>query len=515
MILKDIFCSDIIILMTKETTIKESVVENRGTHKFDQGSVLSVLLKTALPIVVLMFFNSMYAFIDSLMSSNYVEYGEIGGRQLNGGTMVGLILPFMAFLIAFEVMIAVGSGLAYTQSLAQKKYDEARARHNEAMSMIIYSGIGVIIFTSIVGIPYILTVSGNWQGQTWGIYTEEMVMDGYKYMIILTIAFIPMQIQQSYTRVLRAEGKGNMAAVIPIITMPINIFFDWLFMSVFDTGIFGAGLATLIATSSGLVMMNIYVLIQGMQDKMVLKLKLPTFRVEKEVAMVILVFAMGSFLRRILDGSTMIVLSSYVGNLDASNSAYPITDWTGSWTVMTRSINMGMQLSLGVAQSMSMLISYYTNSHQNEKVGSTIKYGSISMVACSLFTFFVLLGMQGILFNAYSPQDQFGWAWWNEISIAFTIALVFSIPLALQPMPVMFYAGTKRPKHTLIHSSIFNLILFLSATIGITVNYFIGIPMTLYISMAIGAFIAFVSVMILFVIIYREYQKGELKKVAI
>ncbi len=53
-----------------------------------------------------------------------------------------------------------------------------------------------------------------------------MVLDGYAYMVILSIAFVPMQLQQSYTRILRAEGKGNVAALIPIATMPINIFFD-------------------------------------------------------------------------------------------------------------------------------------------------------------------------------------------------------------------------------------------------------------------------------------------------
>ncbi len=53
-----------------------------------------------------------------------------------------------------------------------------------------------------------------------------MVKDAYSYMLILGLAFIPMHINESYIRVLRAEGKGNIAALIPILTFPINIFFD-------------------------------------------------------------------------------------------------------------------------------------------------------------------------------------------------------------------------------------------------------------------------------------------------
>lgn len=500
-----------------------SMQDIKRIHKFDQGSVFSVLIKTALPIVVLMFFNTMYAFVDSLMSSAYVNYGGgpvmINGveTQLNGGTIIGLIMPLMGFMIAFEVMVAVGVGLAYTQSLAQNKFDEAQERHSESMAMIIYIGLIVIVVMAIIGIPYILTVSGNWNknSQVWvdsetGInYTHKMVMDGYLYMIVLTFAFIPMQLQQSFTRVLRAEGKGNIAALIPIATLPINIFFDWLFMHVFGFGIYGAGLATLIAASTGLLMMILYVYIEGNRDNLTLKIKMPIFKLKKAVAQIILLFAMGSLLRRVFDSLSMMIISLYVGNIHVIvEQTLTVPDWTGSWTVMTRSINMGSQLALGVAQAMSMLISYYMNSKQYDKVGETIKFGSLSMIVCAIFAFIILFGIQGILFNSYNPGHKFGWEWWNPISIAFIIALIYSIPVSLQPMAVMFYAGTRNPKLTLTHSLLFNVILLLFATLGITINYFTGIPVYLFVSMLIGAIIAFVSVITMFRIRYKQIMSN-------
>ncbi len=128
-------------------------------HKFEEGSVLSVLLKTALPIVVLMVFNSAYMFVDSLMSSNYVIYSS--ADQLTGGTSIGLIFPLMGILTSFEVMIAVGCGLAYAQALAQKNKNKAKIIHQESFSMIIYMGIFIFLFIAVIGVPYILTISGN------------------------------------------------------------------------------------------------------------------------------------------------------------------------------------------------------------------------------------------------------------------------------------------------------------------------------------------------------------------
>ncbi len=501
--------------MQDNTQVKQAVNTQEGTHKFDQGSVLSVLIKVAVPIVILMLFNSAYAFVDSLMSSTYVDYGTItvNGEEvlLNGGTSIGLIFPLMGVLIAFEVMVAVGAGLAYTQSMAQKNEVEARQRHNEAMSMIIYIGLMVWLFIIVFGYPYLMTVSGNWgpwadqlHGQHWQNLNAKMMKDGYSYMVILGLAFMPMQLQQSYVRVLRAEGKGDIAAIIPILTLPVNIFFDWLFMSQLETGIWGAGVATLIASTLGLVMMWIYVWYQGKGDNLVIKFALPRFRIHNEVVIIILTFAMGSLLRRLFDNLTVITISSYIGNMNVASTGIPIQNWTGSWTIMTRSVNMGSMLALGVAQSMSMLISYYSNSEQNEKVGLTIKFGAISMIVCTLTAFAFLFGMQEVLFHAYNPETAFGFEWFNPISIAFIIALIYSIPLSLQPMAVMFYAGMKQPKLTLIHSATYNFIVIMFATLGLVIDLQTGNPLWIFGMLLAGSIVGLSVVTYLFRYRYKQ-----------
>ncbi len=69
---------------------------------------------------------------------------------------------------------------------------------------------------------------------------------------------------------------------------------------------------------------------------------------------------------------------------------------------------MGTQVSLGVAQAMSMLISYFTNSGQREKASQTLRAGFVSMMVCSLTSAGILFGLQGVLFNAYSHETAFG-----------------------------------------------------------------------------------------------------------
>ncbi len=492
--------------MDNNAQIKQPT-KDRGVHKFDQGSVFSVLLKTALPIVILMLFNSTYAFVDSLMSSNYVDYGNV----YNGGTVIGLVFPLMGVLIAFEVMVAVGVGLAYTQSMAQKDYVGAQQRHNESVTMILYIGIIVVIFMTIIGYPYLMTVSGNWgHNPNWGEYSQwkDMIWDGYWYSVILTISFIPMQILQSYIRVLRAEGKGDAAALIPILTLPINIFFDWLLMDKVNLGIKGAGIATLIANVIGLIMMWLYVWSQGLKDKLNIKLALPPIRLHKEIVTVILIFAMGSLLRRLFDNLTVMTMTTYIGNMNVDNSIINSNAmWDSSWTVMTRSINLGTQLSLGIAQAMSMLISYFVNSNQKEKIGETITYGAISMVIATFIASILLIGLQGLLFNSYHTYDEISgkFKFLDPISISFMLALIYSIPLSLQPMAVMFYAGTKNPAHTLQHSLVYNAIVILFASVGLIINLQSGHPIYLFVFVTIGAYLGFLVVMFMFKYRYKQF----------
>jgi len=471
-------------------------------HKFNDGSVLSVILKVAVPIVLLMMFNSAYAFVDSLMSSNFVYYGSIDGvTKLTGGTSIGLIFPMMGILNSFQVMHSAGGGLAYTKNLAQKDYEGAKKTFGQTFSLSWTLGVIIIIFTAIIGIPYILTASGNWNGNTWGEFTKPMVMDGYEYMVILTFAFIPMTLQGSYMRILRSEGKGFIAAIIPGLTMPINIGFDYLFMKVLKIGLIGAGLATLIATTSGALMMMSYVFYIKRKETINISYKFNDLRIKKEYLIIVLIFGLGSFYRRIFDGINTVIVSNYVGNIFLDDpSRIPI--WTGSWTMMTRSINMGTMMALGFGQSMAMLISFYNNSNQKEKVKNTVKTGSICIFIVQLIAIVILLLAAKPLFHAYGITEFEGYG--GELGKSYIMILLFSIPMSLQIIPALFYSGMKDPKSTLFHTLIFNASNIVIVTIFFLIEHSTKKPLMLFTGIFVGGMIGLMGTGVFFNKRYRQ-----------
>ena len=280
-------------------------------------------------------------------------------------------------------------------------------------------------------------------------------------------------------------------------------------MGVLKIGLIGAAIATLIASISGLLMLIAYIGFMGMKDQLNIKLKFPALKLHKEIVIIIFTFATASLIRRVFDSVSILTISMYIGNLDVGEPPNISNEnWTNSWTAMNRSINMGTMLSLGVGQAMAMLISYYTGTDNKEKIKSTMKYGALFVVICSFAIFSFLFGMQGLLLKIFKVGDSVKNFWFTDLNIAFTLTLIFSIPLSLQVLPVMFYAGLKKPKLTLQHSSLFNLIILLSVTCGFVISQITKQPLFLFGSLAIGSIIALASTMTMFKYRYKHLMNN-------
>ena len=482
-------------LLGKDDKIKN---HKKSSHSFDKEAVWKVMLKVAAPIVIMMLFNSAYQFIDSLMSTDLVIYGKINGTQLSGGTSIGSIFPLMNILLAIGVAVSVGSGYGYTKSIAERNRLIAKRILGQSFTLTFFLGIGVIFFTAAFGIPYIRTVTGNWHNAAWGQYTSKMTMEGYLYMMTLVVAFIPMVLQNTFVRTIRSEGKAFVASLIPVLTLPINVGFDYILMSpkIGNIGLPGAGIATLIASTSGLLMIFSYSLVCRKKGEFSMGFRIKDIKVRKPLLKLMWGYGFGSFYRRVLNGLTIIILTSFVGNLIPSPDILKAT-WQTTWTMMTRSTNMGSMVALGIGQAMSMLITYYWNSDQKKKAAEASKIGLISIFISSLLVAGLLIGLGPLLFQQYNISGGFP-GYNKELGLSFIFVVLYSIPLSWQMGPLLFYSGIKSPKASWVHSTWFNVILVSVAGIFFVIELFTKMPSLIFIGITVGAFLGFTIIAFIF-----------------
>ncbi len=448
------------------TTIKKEEIQSKDNNStFYQGSVIKVIIKLALPIVMLMLFNSLYNIIDTIMAAQFVNYGVINGDKLRGSTVMATIIPITSIMFALPTTFVVGGGLAYTQAIGRNDQVKANEAYKNAFSTVLLTTFITMIIALIVTLPYMYTVSGNWNNGKWGEYTGKMMSEGYEYMVILMLSFFMMNTSQLIIRILRTEGKSVATTVIPMLSMPINLGFDYLFMGVIHLGLVGAGLATFLASTFIVIVVYAYVYFSGKESKLKFKIQMPELKIKWTIVQVVFLFGFSSMYRRIFDGSINATLAGTIDNLGLG--------WHNAMGAMTRSMNMSMSVVLGLTQALAMIATFYYTNGDKERFKETVKYGFVLAVLSQVIISLLFIGIQKWIFIAFGAGEH-----WSDYSsyfrVAFLFMMLYAISSVVQLVPIMFYAATKRPKMSFLHTTFYGITTIISILIGYLITRALG-----------------------------------------
>ena len=196
-------------------------------NKMGVMPVRRLLLSMSLPMVISMFVQAMYNLIDS------VFVAQIDQDAL---TAVNMAFPMQSLMIAFQTGLGVGMNAMISRLLGEKKPKDAG---QAAIHGLILTLVNYLIFLA-VG----LTLTGAfYNAQT---NSEAVVRYGKEYLTVICVFAFGMFFQICFERFLQATGKTVYAMVMQGVGAIINIGLDPLFIFVFDMGVKGAAIATVI-----------------------------------------------------------------------------------------------------------------------------------------------------------------------------------------------------------------------------------------------------------------------------
>ncbi|MBQ8228811.1 MAG: MATE family efflux transporter [Clostridia bacterium] len=186
----------------------------------------SKLLRFTFPSIVMMIFTSIYSVVDGFFVSNIV--GKTAFAAVN------LIFPFIMVLGGMGAMFGVGGSALVAKTLGEGETKKAQ----RYFTMMIYIMVIVGVVFTVLGIVFMRPVSYLF-GATEGMI-DECVVYG-RTILIFNTAMLAQYTFQSYLIVAEKPKLGLLVTVLAGVT---NMVLDYLFMAVFDMGIFGAALAT-------------------------------------------------------------------------------------------------------------------------------------------------------------------------------------------------------------------------------------------------------------------------------
>lgn len=323
-----------------------------GTEKISK-----LLIKFSIPAIIGMVVNALYNVVDRI----YI--GRLGHLAMTG---IGLNLPFMTILMAFAMLVGIGSGAIISIRLGQGKIKEAEKILGNALSLTIL----IMGFIMIVGYLYkeqLLYLFGA---------SENTFVYANDYMSIILAGSIFQAIGFGLNNIIRAEGNPKVAMYTMLIGAVINIVLDPIFIFTFGLGIKGAAYATII---SQFISMS-WVLYHFISKNSNLVLKIKNLKLELSIVKSIVSIGISPF--------SMQIAASIVTIL-ANNSlkAYGGDIAIGAMTAINAIAIFFLMPIFGINQGSQPIIGYNYGAKEYERVKEALKLAILAATIISIIGF--------------------------------------------------------------------------------------------------------------------------------
>ncbi len=181
----------------------------------------------------MMIFTSIYGIVDGFFVSNYV--GKTAFAAVN------LIMPFIIIMACFGFMIGTGGGALVAKTLGEGDKQEA----DRYFTMLLYLTLILGVIMSVLGAAFVRPIS-YFLGAT-----DDMIEDCVVYGRIMNAFNGAYMLQYFFQSFFVTAGKPNLGFGVTIAAGMTNIVLDALFIAVFDWGVAGAAIASVIGQCVG------------------------------------------------------------------------------------------------------------------------------------------------------------------------------------------------------------------------------------------------------------------------
>ncbi|NCB36486.1 MAG: MATE family efflux transporter, partial [Clostridia bacterium] len=192
------------------------------------GSLLQAILSIAVPVVINSFLQTLYNLTDTFW------LGKLGKEPL---AAISLVTPVQNIVISFGSGVTVAGVVMIAQYVGARRDDQARsmAGHIFVCSMgfsIVFASLCALLSPGIVG-----WLGADGPTRAYGITYLRIVIASMPFLFMVNI----------YQAVLQAQGNALRPMLLNLLGISINMVLDPLLMLVWQMGIMGAALATLLA----------------------------------------------------------------------------------------------------------------------------------------------------------------------------------------------------------------------------------------------------------------------------
>ena len=323
-----------------------------------EESELKLLIKYSVPAIIGMLVNALYNIVDRIF------IGHIPGVGPMAITGVGITMPIMSILLGFGMLIGIGATANISIKFGQNKRKDAEKILGNSVALITIISL-VLTIVGIVFANSILHLFGA---------SEATIFYAKEYINVILLGTIFNLMSFSLYSTIRADGNPKMSAAVMVLGCIINVILDAVFIFVFNLGIKGAALATLI--------MLYYYTLGGSN----LKLKFETLKLDWRLVKIVLAIGVAPFSMQMAASVVQVIannaLRMYGGDLAI-----------GAMAAISSIAMIFLMPIFGINQGSQPIIGYNYGAKKYERAQKTVK---LAMIAAT-----TILVLGGILIQAF------------------------------------------------------------------------------------------------------------------
>ena len=343
-----------------------------GTEKISK-----LLKKYALPAIIAMTASSLYNMVDSI----FIGHGS-GPLAISG---LAVTFPLMNLSAAIGTLVGIGCMTTLSIFLGQKNYKAANIVLSNLISLSFITSIIFMALTLFFLDPILYFFGAS----------ENTISYARDYMQIILYGNLITHLYFGLNGAMRASGNPKKAMSLTLATVVLNTILDPIFIFVFDMGIKGAAIATVLSQA----ITTTVEIFHFIGKEKLLKFDKNVFRIDARIAKDSLAIGMGPFLMN--SAACMVTLMinqqllKYSGDLGI-----------GSFGIINRITFIFVMICSGLNQGMQPIAGFNYGARKYKRVKEVFKK-SVVIASCVCVCCFLLsefMGRPAVTLFTHDPE---------------------------------------------------------------------------------------------------------------
>lgn len=342
----------------------ESPEEKLGQDKLGTASIPKLIVSLAVPAIIAQVINALYNIVDRIYIS---RIPQIGDMAIAG---VGVCFPILILISAFAQLIGVGGSTLAAIELGKRNRKRAEVILGNGFVCLLILSVALMIVFQFTKYPILMAFGAS----------QSTVGYGLEYLSIYLLGIIFVETTLGLNQFIICQGKSKIAMLTILVSAGLNIILDPVFIFVFDMGVRGAAVATVISQAAS----SIWIIHFLLSKNSSIKIRNEFFAIRKEIVVSITALGVSSFIMSFTECLINVVFNS---GLQKYGGDY----YVASMTIIQSVMQIVYIFSNGITQGVQPVISFNYGAQQIQRVKSAYRIGFASHITVAVLSSGVII----------------------------------------------------------------------------------------------------------------------------